>query len=62
MAALIAGEMADRISRRKPIRIGIVVGFLAILSLWVAMFAPFSTKNDENAYWVATLGLVMWGR
>ena len=60
-AALIAGEVADKVSRRRPIRIGIVIGVLAIISLWLAMFAPFSEENDENSYWVATFGLFMWG-
>ena len=60
-AALVAGEIADKVSRKRPLRIGIFIGICAIVALWLAMFAPFSNENDANAYWVATFGLFMWG-
>jgi MFS family permease len=60
-AALGAGVIADRVSRRAPLRLGIIVGVLAIVTLWLAMFATFSTKNDAHAYWTAAFGLLLWG-
>ena len=53
--------MADKVSRRRPLRLGIAIGLLAIGALWIGMFAKFATESDDHAYWVATFGILMWG-
>lgn len=61
VAAMVAGRMADKKSRQLPLRIGVFVGFVAILVLWLAMYSPYATSSDSHAFWMSTLGLGVWG-
>lgn len=60
-AALIAGRIADKQSRQLPLRVGALVGLVAICTMWFAMFAPVAESSDSRAFALTALGLTVWG-
>jgi MFS family permease len=60
MFAMISGKVADsNVGRQTPIRIGGLVGFIALISIWCALFLAHGNSNVE--FWACTTGLFLWG-